>query len=166
MARDRRTRALEREVSWVVAHPGRARSWSESGRISAMAMVATLALGLVVHVVGYAVGNHVISLPTWIPADLASTLISNLGIVLWTSVVLVVFLEVLPARARRRATRSMELAATKLRDQGLPVPAELEDLDDPRPPTAHALSDPTLTAILERLTAIERSLAMNDDPKK
>ena len=122
-------------------------------------MVVTLALGLVVHVVGYAIGTKAVELPPWLPADLVATLVSNLGIVLWTSVVLVVFLDTLPARARRRATHSMALAARQLEDRGLPVPDELADvradLDRARPTEA----DPTAAAILERLDAIERRLA-------
>jgi hypothetical protein len=155
---DRRSRAVEKEVAWVVAHPERARSWAESSRISALAMVVTLALGLVLHAAGYAIGTKAIELP-WLPADLVATLVSDLGIVLWTSVVLVVFLDTLPARARRRATHSMALAARELEDRGLPVPDDLAgvraDPDRARPTEA----DPTLAAILERLDAIERRLA-------
>jgi hypothetical protein len=155
---DRRSRAVEKEVAWVVAHPERARSWAASSRISALAMVVTLALGLVVHIAGYAIGTGAIE-PIWLPADLVATLVSNLGIVLWTSVVLVVFLDTLPARARRRATHSMALAARRLEEQGLPVPDELAgvraDLDRVRPTAA----DPGMAAIIERLDAIERRLA-------
>ncbi len=121
-------------------------------------MVVTLALGLVVHVAGYAIGTKAIELP-WLPADLVATLVSNLGIVLWTSVVLVVFLDTLPARARRRATQSMALAAKRLEARGLSVPDELAgvraDLDRVGPTEA----DPAFAAILERLDAIERRLA-------
>lgn len=158
----RRSTSLEKEVAWVVGHPGRARAWSETGRISALAMSATLGLGLVVHVVGFAVGNGSVAMPGWLPRDLAATLISNLGIVLWTSVVLVVFLEVLPRRARRRATRSMALAATTLRGQGLPVPPELEDVEDLPPRSDRVEGDPTIDAVLERLTSIEELLRRNE----
>lgn len=121
-------------------------------------MVVTLALGLVVHMAGYAIGTEAIDLP-WLPADLVATLVSNLGIVLWTSVVLVVFLDTLPARARRRATQSMALAAKHLEARGLSVPDELAgaraDLERVGPTEA----DPAFAAILERLDAIERRLA-------
>jgi hypothetical protein len=156
---DRQSKALQKEVDWVVAHPTRARAWSESGKISALAMVVTLALGLVVHVVGFAIGSGAISLPGGIPIDLAATLISNLGIVLWTSVVLVVFLDTLPARARRRATRSMALAAKTLGERGLPVPEELADVAPSGVEPRTTDEDQTLRAVLERLTAIERLLA-------
>ncbi len=155
---DRRSRSLEKELAWVAAHPGSARSWAESRRISALSMAATFALGLLVHLVGYAIGTGGIKVPAWAPADLLATLVSNLGIVLWTSVILVVFLEVLPARARRRATHSMALAASRLREAGLSVPAELADAqrgaDDGRRDR-----DQTLDSILERLASIERLLA-------
>jgi hypothetical protein len=156
---DRRSKALERELAWVSSHPARARAWSESGRISAFAMAVTLALGLVVHVVGFAIGTGAMPLPGGIPTDLAATLVSNLGIVLWTSVVLVVFLDTLPARARRRATRSMVLAAKTLQARGLPVPEELADVAAPGVEPRTTDADPTLRAVLERLTAIERLLA-------
>jgi hypothetical protein len=155
---NRRSRALEKEVAWVVAHPARARAWSESGKITTVAMVATLALGLVVHVVGFAIGSGSVRVPGWLPVDLAATLVSNLGIVLWTSVVLVFFLDILPSRIRRRATTSMALAAKTLEDQGLIVPDELADVAvDVQPRMSE--SDPTLQAVLDRLTAIERRLA-------
>jgi hypothetical protein len=160
---ERRSSPRERELAWVVANPVRARAWSESGRISTLAMGTTLALGLVVHVLGYSIGNGTFSLPEWVPVDLASTLVSNLGIVLWTSVVLVVFLEILPARTRRRAARSMALAAQSLRDRGERVPAELADAEEMTTDTGRTDQDRTLDAVLDRLTSIERRLANRAD---
>ena len=115
---NRRSRSLDKQVAWVAAHPAAARAMSDASRISTLAMATTFALGLLVHLAGYGIGSRSIPMPDWLPADLASTLVSNLGIVLWTSVILVVFLEILPARTRRRAARSMSLAAATLRDQG------------------------------------------------
>ena len=155
----RHSRPQEKELAWVVAHPAAARAWAESGRISLMAMATTLVLGLLVHLLGYVLGVGRIPVPDWIPADLASTLVSNLGIVLWTSVILVVFLEVLPARARRRATKSMALAARTLREGGQPVPAELVDADADGVGQGHQERDPSLEDVLERLASIERLLA-------
>jgi hypothetical protein len=156
---DHRSRAVEKEVAWVIAHPERARSWAASTRISALAMVVTLALGLLVHIAGYAIGTGAMAGPTWLPADLVATLVSNLGIVLWTSVILVVFLDTLPARARRRATHSMTLAARRLEDRGLPVPDELAGVRADVARAGPTEADPTMAAILERLEAIERRLA-------
>jgi hypothetical protein len=155
---DRRSKALAKEVDWVVSHPARARAWAESGRISAFAMVVTLALGLAVHLVGFAIETGAVQLPGGIPIDLTATLVSNLGIVLWTSVVLVVFLDTLPARARRRATTSMALAAKTLEDRGLPVPEELADVAATGVESSTTDADQTLQAVLDRLTAIERLL--------
>jgi hypothetical protein len=157
--KDSRSRSLKRQLAWIAAHPGSARAWSASSRISALAMATTLGIGLIVHLVGYGVGTGYVPMPDWVPIDLASTLVSNLGIVLWTSVVLVVFLEVLPARTRSRATRSMALAAQALRDQGLPVPTELADLEEGSTHAAGSDADRTLEAVLERLTSIEQGLA-------
>jgi hypothetical protein len=156
---DRRSRALDKEVAWVVAHPARARAWSDSGKITAVAMVATLALGLVIHLAGFAIGSGAVPMPIWLPRDLTATLVSNLGIVLWTSVVLVVFLDTLPSRVQRRAGESMALAARTLDDRGLPVPSELADLPMGPNPIAPGQTDRTLQAVLERLEAIERLLA-------
>ena len=158
---DRRSRALEKEVAWVGAHPAQARAWSESGKITAVALIATLALGLVVHIVGFAIGSGSVRLPAWLPVDLASTLVSNLGIVLWTSVVLVFFLDILPARVRRRATTSMALAAQTFADQGLALPEELADVAVGMQRRTTEV-DPTLEGVLDRLTAIERRLAENE----
>ncbi len=159
---DRRSRSLEKELAWVAAHPGSARSWGETRRISTLSMATTFALGLLVHLVGYALGKGEIEIPVWAPADLLATLISNLGIVLWTSVILVVFLEVLPARARRRATHSMALAASRLREAGLPVPAELADAEGSD--VGGRKGNSSLDTILVRLAAIERLLADRGRP--
>jgi hypothetical protein len=156
---DRRSRALDKEVAWVVAHPARARAWSDSGKITAVAMVATLALGLVIHLAGFTIGSGSVPMPIWLPRDLTATLVSNLGIVLWTSVVLVVFLDTLPSRVQRRAGESMALAARTLDDRGLPVPSELADLPMGPNPIGPRQTDRTLQAVLERLEAIERLLA-------
>jgi hypothetical protein len=156
---DRRSRALDKEVAWVVAHPARARAWSDSGKITAVAMVATLALGLVIHLAGFTIGSGSVPMPIWLPRDLTATLVSNLGIVLWTSVVLVVFLDTLPSRVQRRAGESMALAARTLDDRGLPVPSELADLPMGPNPIGPGQTDRTLQAVLERLEAIERLLA-------
>ena len=156
---DRRSRALAKEVDWVVAHPARARAWSESGAITTVAMAATLILGLVVHLVGFVLGSGAVDLPTWLPDDLASTLVSNLGIVLWTSVVLVVFLDTLPSRARRRARRSMAIAAQDLASRGLSVPDELAETPAVGAAGPASSPDRTLESILDRLEAIERLLA-------
>lgn len=149
----------EREIAWIAAHPDRARAWSESSRISTLAMATTLALGLAVHLVGYMVGTGAIGLPDWAPPDLVATLVSNLGIVLWTSVVLVVFLEILPNRTHRKARRAMARAADVLRDRGEAVPAELLEADEPSATDGEAHRDRTLEAVLDRLTSIEHRLA-------
>jgi hypothetical protein len=158
-----RSGSTERELAWIAAHPDRARAWSESSRISTLAMATTLALGLLVHLVGYLVGAGAIGLPAWAPSDLVATLVSNLGIVLWTSVVLVVFLEVLPNRTHRRARRAMALAAATLRDRGEAVPAELLEADEPSATDDRADRDRTLEAVLDRLTSIEHRLANPPD---
>ena len=155
---DRRARTLDREVAWVLAHPRQARAWSESGRISAVALAVTLGLGLAVHVAGFAIGSGALLAPDWAPVELTATLVSNLGIVLWTSVILVVFLDTLPTRARQRAARSMAMAAQVLEERGLPVPGELIDPTTVNPPSGPG-SDPTLQAVLERLERIEELLA-------
>ena len=159
---NRRSRSLDKQVAWVVAHPASARAMSDSSRISTLAMATTFALGIVVHLAGYGIGSRSIPIPDWVPADLASTLVSNLGIVLWTSVILVVFLEILPARTRRRAARSMSLAAETLRDQGRPIPSELADLVEPGANQTASPHDPTLEAVLERLASIERHLGADE----
>ena len=155
---DRRSRTLDKEVEWVLSHPARARAWSESGKISTVAMAGTLAFGLAVHLAGFAIGSGALPAPDWLPVELTAILVSNLGIVLWTSVVLVVFLDTLPTRARRRAARSMARAAQVLEERGLPVPGELIDPTTVNPPSDPG-SHPTLLAILERLERIEELLA-------
>ncbi len=121
-------------------------------------MSATLALGLFVHVLGYPIGIGTAPMPDWIPRELAATLVANLGIVLWTSVILVVFLDTLPARVRR--TRRVDG----------PRGPEVRGARPARPRRAgrrRCSGDadeavPTLEAVLERLTAIERRLAENE----
>ena len=74
-----------------------------------------LIVGLVVHIVGYALLTATSGEPIGLVADLLSTL----GTALWTGVVLVVFAEVLPQAQRRAALRLLHRYEEALREQAV-----------------------------------------------
>jgi hypothetical protein len=82
------------------------------------ALVLVFVLGLAVHVAGYLL----ISAGTGEPVSLLADLLSTLGTTLWTGVVLVVFLEVLPEARRRGFSHRLEAYEAALRDQGRLTP--------------------------------------------
>ena len=144
------------ELAWVAEHPDSARGWADADRILAWSMTVTLVVGLALNLVGYGIGSGAISTPGWLPGDLTSQLVSDLGVILWTSVILVLFIEIIPERSRRRAARYLAGARDALREQGRPIPTELLQVDLAEP--GGSVQAATLEAVLEQVRAIERTL--------
>jgi hypothetical protein len=69
-------------------------------------------LGLLVHIAGHILARTGLEEPVGLIADL----LANLGIALWTGVVLVVFVQVVPEAQRRAAVRLLEKYEAALRD--------------------------------------------------
>ena len=87
-------------------------------------MIVTFVLGLVAYFLADALSIQTISLPAGWRADLIADLLYNLGVTLWTSVILVLFLEVVVEHQRKRWQRYTRLVERVLRDQGQDIPIE------------------------------------------
>jgi hypothetical protein len=146
------------ELDWVAANLDDARGWARGDRIITWTLVVTFLIGLVVYLVGFALGSGSLELPNGWPSDLIADLLANLGVVLWTSVILVLFLEILPNWQQRRAQAWARGALIALRERGdeaaLALPAE--DMADP--------VAAKLDAILARLGDLETAVGRRGDP--
>lgn len=155
MKGDPEYRFSDGELQWVSRNLDSTLAWARGERVMQLTLVITFALGLVVHLAGYALGAGGIRLPAGWPVELVADLLGNLGIVLWTSVVLVVFLQVIPRRGQRNAERYARAAIEALRARGEDVPAVIGDADPVQS---------KLDAILARLTAVESAMQRGEGP--
>ena len=102
--------------------------------------------------------SEALRLPSGWPTELIGDLLANLGVVLWTSVILVLFIEVVPNWQQRRAQTWARGALSALRERGGEAAQAVaaEDVVDP--------TDARLDAILARLESIEEALGRGRDP--
>ncbi|HSS36671.1 MAG TPA: hypothetical protein VLR93_10375 [Patescibacteria group bacterium] len=150
-------RPSDAELSWVAEHQEEAAGWVREDRFLGSALVVTFVVGLAINLLGYGMAKGVIPV-LLLPTDLAAELIGNLGIIMWTSVVVVIFIEVIPERERRRAVRYMAGVRSALRDQGRALPDPPDGAVEATAGEGTASAELQLDRILSRLTAIERTL--------
>ena len=103
------------ELAWAASNLPRVRGWVSGQYFIREALITAFVLGLAAHVGGYALAAVTTNEPMHLLADLLATL----GTTVWTGVVLVVFVEVLPEARRREAARRLKAYEAALRDQGL-----------------------------------------------
>jgi hypothetical protein len=154
-------RFSKEELDWIAAHPDEVVGWARGDRIIVWTLVVTFLLGLAVNLIGFSLASGALALPSGWPTDLVADLLVNVGVVLWTSVVLVVFLEILPTRQQRLARAWARSALVALRQRGDELPPEvLEAADEPVEAGADAVGEvgAKLDAILARLDAIETAV--------
>jgi hypothetical protein len=158
-------RFSKEELDWLAANADTVTGWARGERIIVWTMVVTFLIGLVVNLIGFGLGSGVLALPTGWPSELIADLLVNVGVVLWTSVVLVVFLEILPTRQQRQARAWARSALAALRERGDELPPEvLEAADEPVDVTdAVGELDTKLDAILARLDRIEGAVGRRGD---
>jgi hypothetical protein len=153
-----RYRFSKEELDWLAANADTVRGWARGDRIIAWTMVVTFLLGLGVNLVGFAIGTGSLGLPAGWPAELIADLLVNVGVVLWTSVILVLFLEILPTWQQRQARAWSRAALAALRERGDLTPDE-STVDEPVDELG-----PKLDAIVARLDAIEAAVARSAGP--
>jgi hypothetical protein len=146
------------ELDWVAANLDDARGWARGDQIITWTLVVTFLIGLAVYLVGFALGRGALGLPDGWPSELVADLLTSLGVVLWTSVILVLFLEILPNWQQRRAQAWARGALAALRERGDEAAQALpaEDLADP--------VEAKLDAILARLGDLEAAVGRRRDP--
>ena len=142
----------DEELRWAGSHLDDVAAYVRGERVLRWILGSVLVLGLVINLLGYWVGSGASGLGTGFPADLVSDLLDSFGVALWTSVVIVVALEMWPQQQRRNVELYARGAVAALKARGATVEVEL-------PPPDHAAgTDAKLDAILDRLAAVERSL--------
>lgn len=104
----------EEELAWAATHLPVLRRWVAGQRFIREALVLVFVLGLAAYVGGYLLRDAATGEPVGLLADLLSTL----GTTLWTGVVLVSFVQILPDARRRSAARRLEAYEAALRDLG------------------------------------------------
>ena len=147
-------RFSKEELDWVAANLEEAQGWAGGTRTVRWTLVITVVTGLVIHALGFALGTGALMLPAGWPADLLASLLSSLGVALWTSVIIVLFLDVIPSWQRRQAQAWTQGALAVLRERDDEMAATIDAAS-----VSHA--DPVaakLDTILERLSTLEATL--------
>lgn len=150
-------RFSKEELDWVAANLDDMQAWARGDRIWSWTLVGTAIAGLAVHVLGFALASEALALPGGWPSELIADLLANLGIALWTSVIIVLFVDALPAWNRRRAQSWARRALAALQERGDAVAQLIPDDAD-----ADAVGA-KLDAILARLGAIESAVGPHRD---
>lgn len=131
------------EIEWARTHVPYLQRLSTGNQILYWTMAITLLLGLAIYALSFVVGNGTLSLPTFLPVEPTADFLYNLGIVLWTSVVLVFMLEVMVDVQRRQANKYLVLVQRVLAEQvERPQPdVPIQPLPDEAPAAEPSLAD-------------------------
>jgi hypothetical protein len=152
-------RFSKEELDWAAANLEQTVGWARNPPIVRWTLLATFLVGLAVYTVGFAVTTGAIALADGWPSALLGDLLASVGIALWTSVVIVFFLEVLPAWQSRQAARWSRAALAALQARGQALEVEV-------PGSGDGEIGAKLDAILTRLTTLEAALARPDGPSE
>jgi hypothetical protein len=101
----------EEEVAWIGAHLNDLRRNVVERRIRYWTLASGLGFGLIVHVVGFLLKSSVSGEPVAVLADLLYTL----GYALWTGVVVVALVEIIPAAKERQISQYLDAYENALR---------------------------------------------------
>jgi hypothetical protein len=110
----------DEELAWVRAHMSDLRRSVAERRIRKHVLWIGLVIGLVAHVSGFLLKASVTGEPVGVLADL----LYALGWALWTGVVIVALVEIIPAAKERQISRALDVYEAALRSR---APAK----DDP-----------------------------------
>jgi hypothetical protein len=113
----------DEEMAWIGAHLTDLRRTVAERRIRNSMLWGGLAIGLVAHVAGFLLKTSVTGEPVGVLADLLYTL----GWALWSGVVVVALVEIIPAAKERQISRALDTYEAALQSRG-PV------THDPRQP--------------------------------
>ena len=103
----------ERTLAWMEEHVAELRQSVSGQRILYWSLVISFVVGLAAHVGGYAL---LLSAPRE-PLGLLADLLHALGWSLWTGVVVVMFVQVIPEAKRRQIRRALDAYEAMQRDK-------------------------------------------------
>ncbi len=109
-----RHRISDEELAWVSAHMTDLRRSVDEHRIREHMLWIGLVVGLVAHVTGFLLVASVTREPIAVLADL----LYALGWALWTGVVIVALVEIIPAAKERQISRALDVYEAALRSRG------------------------------------------------
>jgi hypothetical protein len=101
------------EQAWLDGHMNELRRDVSAGQVRTQILWVGLAIGLAVHVVGYLLKTSATGEPIGLLVDLLYTL----GFALWTGVVVVVLVEIIPAAKERQVNRWLDGYEAALRSR-------------------------------------------------
>lgn len=101
------------ELAWAAANLPLVRRWVSGQRFLREALIYAFVLGLAAHAGGYMLEAAATGEPVRLLADLLRTL----GTTVWTGVILVVFVQILPETRQRWAARRLAAYEAALREQ-------------------------------------------------
>ena len=101
------------ELAWLAGHVSELRQSVSEHRIRDQVLWIGLTIGLVVHVVGYLLKSNATGEPFAVLADLLYTL----GWGLWTGVVVVAMVELIPAAKEKQISRALDAYESALRSR-------------------------------------------------
>jgi hypothetical protein len=106
-------RVSDDELAWVSGHRSELRRSVSERRIRRQMMGSSLVIGLAVHVAGFLLTASATGAPLAVLADLLYTL----GLALWTGVVVVAVVEIIPAAKERQISRALDAYEAALRSR-------------------------------------------------
>jgi len=106
-------RFSEEDLDWIGGHMAELRSSVVERRFRNWTLWTALLVGLAVHVAGFLLKSSVTGEPIALLADLLYTL----GYALWTGVVVVTIVEIIPAAKERQISRYLDAYESALRSR-------------------------------------------------
>jgi hypothetical protein len=141
----------EGELEWASKNIGYMQSFLTGNRLQNLMLAITFAVGLALYAIAQLISNGVLT-----GSPVVADFLYNLGITLWTSVVLAFLLEVLVDRQRRFTERYLLLVREALRQRGeSALQAEAEPDEVETAANGATLAQQKLDAVLEKLKAMD-----------
>jgi hypothetical protein len=136
------------ELDWARQNLDKLRRTARGNMPLYTTMIFTFILGLIIYFVADGISLGLIATPAGLRADLMADFLHNLGVVLWSSVVLVFCLEVVVEFQKKRWQRYVELIEHVLNEQGHVATPNTDDSE------ANIASQ--LAAIQNRLSSLDQ----------
>jgi hypothetical protein len=119
------------ELEWARQNLPAIQRSARSTTVLYVSMAVAFSLGLALYFLGYAIATGGIAMPPGWRDDLVADLMTELGVTLWTSVILVLFLEVIVEIQRKRWQRYARTVEHALQQQANQVFTDLERDTEP-----------------------------------
>lgn len=137
------------ELEWARQNLPAIQRSARSNKVLYISMAVAFTLGLALYFIGYAISSGGVTMPPGWRDDLIAGLLAELGVTLWTSVILVLFLEVIVEIQRKRWQRYARMV-----EHALQQPVSL-DFTDPESEVGPDAILARLDDMIERLASLD-----------